>query len=177
MSLNLIPREREKELLTKRIYIIIKKMIISFLFFSILLAIILLASRYLVEKELSEIADKNISSIESGRNTNNRILDINNKVDQIEKIQSGHHKWSTLLYHLSSITPENISYNFLNIQYQTSSLEIKGIAKTRNDLIEFEKKLKSSDIFTNVSLPINNLLAQTENSFTIKADINLEKIR
>ena len=85
-------------------------------------------------------------------------------------------KDGNLLIHLSEITPDAISYSFFNIQYQLASIEIKGTAKTRQDLVDFETSLKESEMLSDVNLPLQNLLAQENNSFTIRANINLNKI-
>ena len=176
INLNLISLEQKRELKIKRIYIIIKKLIIIFLFFSVILAVLLIISRYILESKLTKIINENISSIEISQKTNQRIGAINKKVNQVETIQTNFKQWSTFLTHLSVITPPSIAYNFFNIYYQTASLEIKGTAKTRQALLDFETNLKSSSVLSNVDLPLHYLLAQTNNDFVIQANINLDQV-
>ena len=43
-------------------------------------------------------------------------------------------------------------------------------------VLQLKKKIDESKLFSKVTLPINDLISRENNSFNIRADINIDKI-
>jgi len=174
ITINLLSPQQKKDLDAKRIFIIIKKLIMLFLLFASIVAVILISARYILEQQLTSLLTQNATQIQASREINEQIIIVNRKIKNAEKIQTDFVKWSNLLIWLSDQTPEDITYNSIKISYADTILNIKGIAKNRQDLVKFKEKLEESEMLSNVSLPLHNLLAKEDNVFDIEAEINLK---
>lgn len=176
INLNLLSPIQKKELKNKRIYIALKELIMLFLLFATIIAILLLVSRYVLEQQLTELISRNAINIKNTQEISQQIIDINEKIDNVYNIQNKFKKWSDFLADVSELTPDNIAYNFIKIYHQSGIIEIQGTAETRQDLLKFQKSLKESELFIEVNVPLSNLLAKENNVFNIQAEINLEQI-
>ena len=174
--LNLIPPEQEAKLKNKKAYSAIKDLLLLFLLFSIVVSIMLVGSKYYLQDKLTDLINRNSISIQTNDSINKKILAINKKIDQVYSIQKGYKKWSFLLHEIKRLTPTSVTINGVNISSQEVSVELVGTAQTRNDLLNLKKSLDQSGLFSNINLPINNLIERENNYFDIRADINLDKI-
>ncbi len=71
---------------------------------------------------------------------------------------------------ITSLKGKGIKISTINlVQNDTysESFSLSGIAETRNDLINFQKRLKDEKGFGNVVLPINSIIKNTNADFTI----------
>ena len=177
ITLNLLSPEQKEELKIKKIYIMAKEIVMLILLFTSIIAMILIASRFVLETELASIINKNASNIAVGNIINSEITGLNTKINRVHQIQSVYYNWSKLLEHLSVITPDNITYTFIKLHKTEASLELTGTAKTREDLLSFKDQLMESEYLSNTDVPLDNLLAKENNQFRIRADINLSKLK
>src|SRR3989339_126000 len=168
ININLLSPTQKSELKTKRIYIAIKELVMLILLFTIIMAIMLLTSRYYLEIQLADLIEQNAVSINIGQQTSQKIKDINQKINSALDIQAKFKKWSMFMTELSNITPDNISYSFVKVYHQAGTLELQGTSATRQDLIRLQGALENSDLLTEVNVPINNLLAKEKNNFSIQ---------
>lgn len=173
ISLNLIPQNKIEEIKIKRIYLIIKKLIILFLLFSTIVALSLIASRYILEQKINQLITENISSLKASQDINQRISFINQRTAKIKSIQNNFIDWHPYLIELSLITPESIKFQSLSLNRINQKLTLNGLAETRQDLLELEKNIDQSKFFYNVNLPLRNLLNQRDIQFNLTADISL----
>ncbi|MEK7653311.1 MAG: PilN domain-containing protein [Patescibacteria group bacterium] len=176
ININLLSPEQKKSLKTKRVYIATKEMVMLVLLFTTIIAIMLLVSRYVLETQLANLVIRNANAIKISQETNKKIINLNKVISEVETIQRNFKLWSGFLIRLTRTVPENISFSTLKIYRDSATLEIKGKAKARPDLIKFQKNLEDSKLFKNVNLPLADLLVKENNNFTIQAVIDLEKI-
>lgn len=177
ITINLLSPNQKMELKIKRVYVAIKELIILVLLFTLIIAIMLLVSKYILDNSLAKLIEKNALAIQENREVVNKINMLNDKVDTIDKIQKDFKKWSEFFVILTNLTPNNISYDLIKVKYEDASIEIRGLAKNRDDLTKLKDNLTNSNIFENVNLPLKNLLAKENNDFTITAKIILNKIK
>ena len=176
ITLNLIPPEQVAKLKNKKTYAAIKDLLLLFLLFSIIVSIMLVGSKYYLQEKLTSLMDRNSASIQSNNNLNSRIIAINDKINRTYSIQKNFKRWSYLLQKINELTPSAITVNEISISKGEISLEIIGVAKTRDDLLQLKKNLDGSGLFAKINLPISSLINRENNSFNIRADINLDKI-
>jgi len=176
ITINLLSPVQKRELKIKRVYVAIKELIILVLLFTLIIAIMLLVSKYILDNSLARLIERNAYTIEGNRDVVSKINAINTKITVIDKIQKDFKKWSKFFITLTDLTPNNISYDLIKIKYSEASIEIRGTAKTRDDLTKLKDNLTDSQIFSDINLPLQNLLAKENNNFTITAKILLDKI-
>ena len=140
-------------------------------------AIILVFANRFLQERLDGITAKNSSQIEVSQQINSQITAINQKINSTDKIQQNFKTWSKFITTVSNLRNNNTSYQSLAINYQNSLLEISGQSATREDLLAFKDNLDKSGLFTDIDLPITDLLPKEKNVFHIKATINLSKIK
>lgn len=177
ITINLISPEHKKQLKTQRMFIILREIILLILLFTSIIAIMLWSSRYFLEEKLAELIRKNAQAINVNQDVNNKIKILNNKIDNSAVIQNDWQKWSVLVAGILELTPANIYYRNLNIFQETATVEISGQAKTRNDLLELQKKFQGSNLFKKVDIPLTSFLNKENNDFTLQATIDLAKIK
>jgi len=163
--INLLSPGQKKDLKIKRIYTAIKELVMLVLLFTLIIAILLLISKYVLDNQLAKLIEKNALS------------SLNFKIEIVSRLQKDFKKWSDFLMAFSNITPPNISYNLIKIQYENASIELRGVAKNRDDLIKLKDNLNNFNLLLNVNLPLKNLLAKENNEFIITANLALDKIR
>jgi len=82
--------------------------------------------------------------------------------------------WSSILIELSTITPQGMSFDSLSLEGKGRSeqVNLRGKARRREDIIQFEKALRQSVFFSKIVSPLSNY-QRAENvtfqlSFTLK---------
>lgn len=177
ITINLLSPSQKSELKIKRVYIAIKELIILILLFTLIIAILLLTSKYILDNSLARLIERNAYSIQENRDVVNKINIINSKIEIIGKIQKDFKKWSEFFVMFTNLTPNNISYDSVKIKYDDASIEIRGVAKNRDDLTKLKDNMTNSEVFENINLPLKNLLAKENNDFIITAKINMDKVK
>lgn len=108
--------------------------------------------------------------------TEERIAEINQILDQVYNKQKETISWTLILEEMSKIMPNgayltNFSYNKNN-----NTISLIGWADERKDVLSVEKLLEENPLFEQVNSPLSNLLKQREInfSFSFKPVINNE---
>lgn len=177
ITINLLSPSQKRELKVKRVYVAIKELIILVLLFTLIIAIMLLISKYILDNSLAKLIERNAFTIQENRDVVNKINMLNAKIGTIGKIQKDFKRWSDFFVTLTNLTPSNISYDLIRFKYEDASIELRGIAKTRDDLTKLKDNLTNSNILENINLPLKDLLAKDNNNFTITAKVILDKIK
>jgi len=176
LTLNLIPGELKKEITLRHLYLFIKKINLTLIIITIAVAIILLAAKTILQLKFNNIVDQTTLVTKNNQGYNNKIRDINSKIDFMEKIQNGFIPWSNLLKTVADITPGDIGLYYLKINFEEQAIKIKGKAGLRDSLLDFKKKMESTAIFREIDFPIKNILEKENIDFEINAKINLENL-
>jgi len=177
ITINLLSPSQKKELKIKRIYVAVKELVILLLLFTSIIATMLLASKYILDNKMAKLIERNTQVIQANAEVVNKINSLNIKVEAIDKIQNNFKRWSYFLVTLTNATPPNISYELVRIQLDSASLELRGTAKSRDDLIKLKNNLNELKIIKDVNLPLKDLLPKENNQFTITANIILSEVQ
>lgn len=177
ITINLLSPNQKKELKIKRVYVAVKELVILLLLFTSIIAILLLASRYVLDNKMAQLIEKNTLVVQTNAAVVNKINLLNAKIDTIDKIQNNFKKWSNFLITITNLTPPNISYELIRIQFDSAALELRGVAKTRDDLTKLKDELNSLKLIKDINLPLKDLLPKDNNQFTITASININELK
>ena len=176
ITINLLSPNQKRELKIKRIYVAIKELVMLVLLFTSIIAILLLGSKYILDNRLAKLIERNAYTIQENMEVIRKIGSLNTKINVIDQIQNNFKEWSIFLVSLTNETPENISYDSIKINYGDALIELKGVARNREDLIKLKENLDNSKFLTNINLPLQSLLPKENNVFIIIGNLNLDNI-
>ena len=175
ITLNLISEELKKEIKLRHLYLFIKKINLALIVITIIIAIILLAAKTILQVNFNNIVEQTTLVTKNNQGYNNKIKEINSKIDFIEKIQNDFIPWSNLLEIIAKITPEDVNLYYLKIN-EDKSIKIKGKANLRDSLLNFKQKMEAATVFKDIDFPIKNILEKENIDFEINAKIIVDKI-
>ncbi len=175
ITINLISPGQKKNLEKQKVFAAVCRSVAVIFIFTAVFSGLLLGSKYYLELRLSGILSQNAREINNVRDLALSIKKINSQIDAVSNIQNEYYRWSPLLVELAKLTPAEISFAEINLYKQEGMIEITGLAKTRNDLISYQKLLENSGWFKKVDLPLEALIGKENNNFSIKASLDLNK--
>lgn len=167
ITLNLLPPTQHTAIKKERIYSTVENFLSIFLVVLIVIASLLFLIKKTLEKNLSELARQGVQANIKTSELNNKIQEINDTLKVIEEIQKKTKTISPFVLEFSQIIPKEVKTTSFQVNTEDSSVKIKGLAKTRNALLKFKKNLEASDKFTDVKVPLSNLLEKEDIEFEI----------
>lgn len=176
LSLNLISNELKKEIKLRQFYLFIKKISLILITIFIFTATILLTAKIILQIKFNNTVNQMTLVTKNNQGYNNKVRDINGKIDFVEKTQNEFIPWSNALKIISEITPEKISLNYVKINFEEQSVKIKGKAGLRENLLGFKQNMEDSGIFKDIDFPIKNILEKENIDFEIISKINYERL-
>jgi hypothetical protein len=181
INLNLIPPQKREEIAkASHFKVFLKWGSEFFIIFAIFMAM-LISINYILEINLSFASG---SSNESEKSNNQyaeikkydaEIKDMNSGVLEIEKIQKGQLRWSAFFQKLNNRVPGGIELE--SLATKSYSISLAGKAPARDELISFKENLEKEECFTDVNLPLSNLVSKENIAFQIDFKIKPECIR
>lgn len=176
ITINLLSPHQKKELKVKRVYIVIKELVMLILLFTSIIAILLLVSKYFLDNKLAKLIERNALTIQENAEVVRKINALNTKIKLVDQIQGNFKEWSVFLVDITNSTPDDIRYENIRINYDSATIELRGVAKNRNSLTQLKDNLEKLESLENINLPLQALLPKQDNTFSIIANIVLDKI-
>jgi Tfp pilus assembly protein PilN len=173
--LNLIPTNKKRELYLTQIYLVTKYLIILILLLANTVAIILLLTKLILQNYFAEVVNQTTLTTQYANTFNRDLKGFNQKLFTVEKIQKEYISWLDFIINFSQLIPKDIG--LYNLTLNENKILINGFAKTRDQLLALEGNLKKSEIFSEVIVPLENLLKKENIDFTLKAAINLDQLK
>ncbi|MCX6765497.1 MAG: PilN domain-containing protein [Candidatus Moranbacteria bacterium] len=178
--LDLLPEEKKEEIKKKKAFWMIIRQELRFLI-PIIVFISILFSINLILKIQSD-SWNGIYSLEQSQKEYQELKtyeeefrQVNSKISSFSRLQEGHLYWSNVFYQLSDLVPEEISINgLITKDYQVS---LSGKAKNRNNLLALQEKIQSSECFSNVNVPLSNLVNKENVDFQIDFEVAINCLK
>lgn len=177
VNIDLLPEGIKNNIRTKNIFLLVIKQEIFFAFSIIFFIGFLLSLNFILKFQADSLTeaypDKQIEKkSEELKKYERKFEDINKKVNNISDIYSKHLFWSNVFYKLSNLVPEGVTLSHLTTNnYQIS---IVGMAKKRDNFLQFEENMGKSECFTDVNAPLSNLVVKENVDFQIDFKIKKE---
>lgn len=96
----------------------------------------------------------------------------NEDVEILDKIQNSNLIWTNFLTELSLIMPEGIFLSDLSSKnYQVF---LAGKARSRENLLNFKANLEQSTCFSNINIPLSNLVVKQDVDFQMDIEVKKE---
>lgn len=175
--LNLIPPTYKDKLRLRRVYSLLKKMIITITLYNILLGLIILIARLILVNNFNRIVNETTLVTMANRKVEQDITNMNKQISGVSTIQKKVVPWPEFLVSFSKIVPDGVVINSLQLETDSGAPStINGRANTREALLTFESELKKTPFLENVNLPFKNKLDKTNAYFTITMTIKMDRV-
>lgn len=171
LRFNLLPPEEKKQLELAKFYHLV--VVCTFwIFVSLFVFVLLLASTFfslsillksqntLIQYREQDEKNKYLVEIEQ------RIKQVNQKLDQIYLKQKDLIIWTPILEQLAKITPSGIYLTNFSYQISNRQINLGGWADNRDKLLVFQKLLEQTPSFIKVDAPLSNLIKQNDIEFS-----------
>ncbi len=173
--LDLLPEGKKEEIKKKKSFRLIIRQEIRLFIPLTLFVIVLLAVNFNLALQLSGLEklyalEQSQKEYQELRSYEDKFRETNSSVLLAAALQSGHLRWSPVLKKISEAVPEGVNLKKLAAEDRTVS--ISGAAKTREEFLSFEEKIKASDCFSEVNVPLSNLTSKENAVFQIDFKVN-----
>lgn len=180
IKINLIPPYRKEEITKAKRFSLVIRMGLAILAVFILFFSFLFGLYKALEINLSVVSNSQkpgmeISKYEKIREFDEEFEKINSETDQVRMISSDQLYWSDLFVILSSSIISGIEVT--DLATNDYSVSLVGKAKDRDDLIAFKDKLSAEECFSNVNLPLSNLVSKENVAFQMDFNVKEECLR
>lgn len=175
MIINLLPRGKKEEIQRRRRFQFVigwELAIVLILLFSFSF---LWAVDYLIEADTQILATINEGELNGEKYSavkhyQDKFLDINDRLSVISKIDADQLYWTELFLKLSETIPAQIEISTLSTR--DYGVFLVGMAETRDVLLEYRDRLSKESCFSEVTLPLSNLVSKENIAFQIDLEIN-----
>lgn len=168
LKINLLPPQKKKELKLERINHLVvfygSLAVLSFLIFLILLFNIQMFLSWKINDVKHQIAIKE-TSLESQKELEEKIKELNATLTKIAKAQSQQPLWSPVIEKLALLIPSGIQLKNLSGNLESHTINISGFSPTRDKILLLESSLKNSIQFEITNAPLSNLTKPTNIDF------------
>ncbi len=167
--INLLPEKEKIILRRERTYLILFVSLVLFLIGTCIIAIETFFAIKILKDNLSIYSASMINQKEFIE----KIKKINFRLITINEIQNQYIRINPILISLAEITPDNTKIKFFSFSGEKKEFKIKGWAKTRKELLEFQSNLEKSEFFKEIEAPLSNLFRQEDIEFEFSGKLNL----
>jgi Tfp pilus assembly protein PilN len=177
LRLNLVTEDAKQTIKYQRIFfLLLKTEIILIALLLILGGIIFVAQKMLAANILSSGQETAKLISQSSSDYAIKARQLNDQMAIVTQIENGYNSYSLILSSLTSLIPDSISLSYINIDTDTKTIKIRGLAPSRDNFLELEKNLKNSTWLIDVSVPPNDIFSKNNINFDIDMGFNLTKI-
>jgi len=174
--LNLLSPEEKNNISKIKTYYVLRS--ISFRFISLVLIIvtIFIFSYFLLsnqKKLLTEQINKEIALRQEGKVSavEEATSELNKQLNLANEIQLNYIKWTDFIKTYSSAMVEGITLTNLNFNTTGKILTINGTAQSRSTLLKYQQNLEELDYFSDIDMPISNLIQKENINFEITGNL------
>lgn len=175
ITLNLIPGNEKKELQLLNTYVAIKNLVLVILLGVIVSSIMLLMGKIILLQYFTETVSGNVLNTISLTVANVNIQNIKKEIDAAKEIQKNHVNWINFFIHFNTVVNNGITINSLDIN-KNGNVSISGLAKERQNLIDFEKNINESGYFNEFKFPYDFLFKKNNIIFNISLEFDVDTI-
>lgn len=180
IKLNLIPKYRKEEIAKSNLLksVLRWELEISFILvgFFLLLASLNQILKINFDSQMNEIKiNQNNEKFERSYSLNGEFKKINSKIILDKSIQKDQLYWSRLFEKLAKTIPEEISVS--KIANKNYKIFIVGEAGTRDALLAMKENFSQEGCFSEISLPLSNLVSKDNVAFQIEFNVKEECVK
>jgi Tfp pilus assembly protein PilN len=181
-TINLLPkpivREFRTELVAGQVLKFWVWVVLSLaLFFALVIGTIVYLRTEMQKTDQLIYDQKMVLSASNTKELENRVRELNSKIDNIKTLQKNHYYWSEAVLEVARIIPSDVELEAMILDRTANKVEISGTAKNRESVIQIWADLKRSPKFRDVNFPLNNLEKSADGNFTYAFYVKPEEIK
>lgn len=180
IKLNLLPQEKKEKISRQRHFVAAIFWEAMILFAVVMAMAFLFGINYVlslnadIAKE-SQASDSDKEKYEKIGKYEAEFSNVNSRIGDSLSIAGDQLYWSNLFVKMSRITPKGVDIS--SISTKDYSIVLTGEAETRDDLVAFKDKLVSDECFSNVDLPLSDLVSRDNIDFGINLSISKDCLK
>lgn len=172
--LDLLPGDRKEEIEKNRIFWkIFRQEILFFMpiafFIAILITTNITLKIQLDSLEKTGSLEQSQEKYQELKSYEEKFRQINSQVTSLSNFQKGHLHWFNAISEVSNTVPDGIYIS--GLATKDFKISLSGKAKTRDNLLSFQDKLKANKCFENLNVPLSNLVNKDNVDFQIDFDV------
>lgn len=156
------------------LFIFFKDVLETSLMIVLVAAVALVGGQWFLQSYFNDLTEKMVAVSNQKSDVNQRIKQVNLVLRDISLMHREYVPWTPTIQQISQAVPANIVMESFILERDTNIFTFAGIAKTRTDLLEFQKKLQALPFVTKVELPLSQLTEKEQIPFIIKAAVKEE---
>ena len=176
IRLNLISPKQKKELNLLRVYFLVKSFSLGILWITLLVSITLSMVRLLMHNNFIILVEETTKVNKTNYQIAKKIKIVNKIIKEANAVTVNSHQWSNALISIAEIFDDQNKMTQLSINQQNNSLQFSGLSESPEDFSHFKDRLLSHELLNSVKIPENYLFETDSFSWTIVANINLDKL-
>lgn len=174
ITINLLSKEKKKMLKEYLLILFIKDFAAYTFILSAAVGMVLLFSQIILANTFNDTISRTALVTREYGGMNAMIREANRKLRKISEIESEFTPWSEVLIRVALLTPGNITLTSLVSEASTRDVLLRGVAKTREDLLNMTRAFEASNFFVSIESPISNLLIKEDILFDLKMKVSEE---
>jgi len=171
LRLNIIPAELKQEIKHIKILQLFKRLGFLLVSFILVYAAVFVASSQVLKRYAKDVFANQASIGKNSTEYIDKVKNINEQINSVAKIQENYIPFSDFLLDIFKKINQGVKLNQLTIDQETGNFTLSGTADSRDSLLKLKTDLESSGLFSELDLPINNLLKKDDINFTISAKL------
>lgn len=171
ININLLSQKKQNRLKRVMFFLFAKNILSWFLIAISLSGIILIWGWVVLIEEFKNLSENTLSINREYSHYNTEIKELNKIIKEFEKTHANYSKTTPKILELANNLPDDILLNSLSLDKKNKKIEITGIAKTRNSLLNYQEKLKKIEWINEVYIPTKNLLKKEDIVFSFETTI------
>ncbi|PIT87729.1 MAG: hypothetical protein COU31_01300 [Candidatus Magasanikbacteria bacterium CG10_big_fil_rev_8_21_14_0_10_40_10] len=171
LKLNLLPPDKKNRLKNLISFIFSKHILEIILIGCCVIAMALIWSWVVLQEGFSELIASSYSVNKEYLSYNQEIKKINIHINGVQKASQNF--WPTLPYitQIAQNLPADIKLTALYCDFDNKKMELQGVAKTRDDLVNYQEKLKEISWLGETNTPLSKLFQKNDISFEFKTSL------
>ena len=175
IRLNLLPENKKEEIAQAKrfrsaVFLEVEIFVIILVFLAFLFSINYILSLETKFAEDSINQDSGKEQYKVVKQYEENFSTTNSKTADLGLINKDQLYWSNMFQKLSNLTMDGVSISSMSTK--NFSIIITGVSSTRDELIAFKDKLSTDKCFSNVDLPLSDLVSKDNVNFQINLNIN-----
>ncbi len=171
IKINLLSPNKQKHLERMVKFIFSKYILEIVIFFAAIIASFMIWSWIILQEGFAQLAATSATVNKEYLSQNKDIRDINFKIKNIQKSSQSYNPLTPYLRDVMNNLPANIKLVSFYINITNKEVILQGVAKTRQDLLNYQTELLKIGWLSAVSTPVSKLFQKENISFEFKTGI------
>jgi Tfp pilus assembly protein PilN len=177
LRLNLIAEEAKQAIKYQRLYFLLLKTEVILFILILLVAVAVVGAKEILSSNIYQNSQQTAKLIaKSSTEYSAAAREINEKIAVVAQIENGFVPYSQIVRQIVLLIPATVSLSSMYIDSSMNTIEIRGLAPVRDNLINLKNALNGASWLTNVNVPPEEEFNKNNIDFDIKMDFNASKL-